>query len=238
MLFAQNLSKTYADYSVVNNISLFLRRGETVALVGPGGAGKTTMFRMLIGIDQPTSGRITFDDVDITEFPVYERARLGLSYLPQQPSLIRALTVEKNLLLALETREPSASRRRMLCDELLSIFGIQHVRTARSGHVSGGERRRCEIARAMATRPKCLMLDEPFAGLDPLGISDMRKIINLVTEREIGVLITDHNVRETLSFVDRAYLIESGRILAEGTPDAIIADPEVRRAYLGTGFSL
>jgi lipopolysaccharide export system ATP-binding protein len=238
VLFARHLAKSYVDYPVVGDVSLFVRRAETVALLGPGGAGKSTVFRLLIGILQPDAGRIFLEGVDITEIPVYERARRGLSYLPQEPSVIRTLTVEQNLLFALEAREPDAARRHAIVDELLIIFGIQDVRATRAGRISGGERRRCEIARTMAGRPKFVLLDEPFAGLDPLGITDMRAAIGLLTKHGVGVLITDHNIRDTLSFVDRAYIIDSGRILMEGSASEVIANPEVRRAYLGAGFSL
>lgn len=238
VLSAQCLAKSFVDHPGVHDVSLFLRRGEVVALLGPGGAGKTTVFKLLIGILQPDAGRIILDGVDLAGFPIHERARRGLSYLPQEPSVFPALTVEQNLLFALEARERAAPRRHRIVEELLAAFGIWHVRAARSGRISGGERRRCEIARAMAADPRFLLLDEPFAGVDPLGINDMRAAIDVVRGRGIGVLITDHNVRETLEVVDRAYIIVSGRILMEGGAGAIIANPEVRRAYLGAGFSL
>jgi lipopolysaccharide export system ATP-binding protein len=238
VLVAQLLAKNYANYQAVDDVSLLVSRAETVALLGPSGAGKTTVFQLLIGILQPDAGRIFLNDLDITETPIYDRVCLGLSYLPQNPSLLHGLTVEQNLLLALEAHEPKAARRHAIVDDLLTVFGIQRVRKSWSGRLSGGERRRCEIARAMATRPNFVMLDEPFAGLDPLGIRDMRSVIDLLKQGGIGVLITDHNIRETLGFVDRAYIIESGRILAEGRAEAIIANPAVRRSYLGSGFSL
>jgi len=237
MLFARRISKSYADHSAVSDVSLILHHAETVALLGPGGAGKTTVFQLLIGILQPDAGHIILDGVDITEVPVYERARRGLSYLPQEPSVLRTMTVEQNILFALEAREPSAARRQAIVEDLLTTFGIQDVRASRAGRISGGERRRCEIARTVAVRPKFVLLDEPFADLDPLAINDMRTAIGMLTDRGIGVLITDHNIRETLRFVDRAYIIESGRILMEGSTSAVIANPEVRRAYLGAGFS-
>jgi lipopolysaccharide export system ATP-binding protein len=238
VLIAQHLAKRYGDYSVIEDVSLYLHRSETVALLGAGGAGKSTVFQLLIGILQPEAGRIYLEGVDITDCPIHERARRGLSYLPQEPSVIPTLTVEHNLLFALEMRQPSAVRRRIIVNELLTIFGIQHVRTTRAGHVSGGERRRCEIARTMAGEPKFVLLDEPFAGLDPLAVADMRAAIALLTKHGVGVLITDHNIRDTLSFVDRAYIIESGRILKEGRTSEVIADPDVQRTYLGAGFSL
>jgi lipopolysaccharide export system ATP-binding protein len=238
MLFAQRLSKTYDDYLAVDDVSLVLHGAETVALLGPGGAGKTTVFQLLIGILQPDTGRIILDDLDITGIPIYERVRRGLGYLPQEPSVLRTLTVEQNLIIALEAREPIETRRREIVEDLLTIFGLQNIRASRAGRISGGERRRCEMARTLAIRPKFVLLDEPFAGLDPLGINEIRTAIGLLTERGIGVLITDHNIRETLSFVDRAYIIESGRILMEGSTDAVISNSEVRRAYLGANFSL
>lgn len=238
MLFAQHLAKDYPSATAVHDVSLFLRRIETVALIGPSGAGKTTVFQLLIGILQPDAGRVILDGVDVTDTPVYERARLGLSYLPQEPSLFRNLTVEQNLLFALEAREPDATLRHAIVDDLLTAFGIRHVRAVRSGYVSGGERRRCEIARALVIQPKFVLLDEPFAGLDPIGVSEVRAAIGLLNRRGVGVLMTDHNIREILGFVDRCYVIASGRILTEGTSDAIIANPRVQRAYLGAGFSL
>jgi lipopolysaccharide export system ATP-binding protein len=238
LFFAQHLVKHFDDYPAVDDVSLLLRRAETVALLGPGGAGKTSVFQMLIGVLRPDSGEVTLDGVDITAYPIHERARLGLSYLPQEASVFRTMTVEQNLLLALETCESDRRRRRETVENLLTAFRIQDIRGVRTAKLSGGERRRCEIARTMATRPNYVLLDEPFAGLDPLAVNDMRVAIKLLTAYGIGVLITDHNVRETLSFIDRAYVIESGRILMEGTADAVIANPEVRRAYLGAGFSL
>ena len=238
MLFAQRLAKGYPHAAAVHDVSLFLRRIETVALLGPSGAGKTTVFQLLIGILQPDTGRVILDGVDITDVPVYERARLGLSYLPQEPSLFRNLTVEQNLLFALEALEPDVTLRHAIVDDLLMAFGIWNVRAVRSGYVSGGERRRCEIARTLVVQPNFVLLDEPFAGLDPLGISEVRTAISLLKRWGVGVLITDHNIRETLGFVDRCYVIASGQILTEGTVDAIIANPKVQRAYLGAGFSL
>ena len=238
MLVAQHLAKVLGDYAAVSDVSLYVRRGEKVALLGPGGAGKSTVFRMIIGIIMPDYGRISLDDADITGIPVYDRARRGLSYLPQEPSVFPTMTVEQNLLIALEAQELDAARRHAIVEELLTIFGIRSVSKIRSGQVSGGERRRCEIARAIASSPSFVLLDEPFAGLDPIAIGDMRIVINSLTDRGIGILITDHNIRETLSFVDRAYIIKDGRILMAGSADAVIASPEVRRSYLGAGFSM
>jgi lipopolysaccharide export system ATP-binding protein len=237
LLLAQHLAKALGDYPAVNDVSLSVRRGEKVALLGPGGAGKTTVFRMIVGIVVPDYGRISLDGVDISDVPIYERAHRGLGYLPQEPSIFRTLTVEQNILIALEAHEPNLIRRSAIVEELLTTFGIRHVGKSRSGQISGGERRRCEIARAMVGHPSFVLLDEPFAGLDPIAISDMRIVINSLADRGIGILITDHNIREMLSFVDRAYVIQDGRILMEGSADAVISSPAVRRSYLGAGFS-
>jgi lipopolysaccharide export system ATP-binding protein len=234
---AWHLVKKYVDHPGIHDVSLFVRRAEVVALLGPVGAGKSTFFRLLMGLSRLDAGQIVLDDHDITDAPAYERARRGLSFLPQEPSVFHRLTVEQNLVLALEALEFDPAYRRELVDALLEIFGLTKVRRVRSGQLSGGERRRCEIARVMALRPKYVLLDEPFVGLDPLGIGNMRVTISLLAEHGIGVLITDHNVRATLSLVDRAYIIENGRILAHGTPDLIISDQRVRGAYLGDTFS-
>jgi lipopolysaccharide export system ATP-binding protein len=238
VLSAHNLVKCYGDCSVIEDVSLYLRQSEAVALLGASGAGKSTLFQLLIGVLQPDRGSIYLEDVDITDCPVYERARRGVSYLPQEPSVIRSLTVEQNLLFALEMREPDVVRRLIIVDELLNIFGITHVRATRAGRVSGGERRRCEIARTMASEPRFVLLDEPFAGLDPLAIADIGAAITLMSKHGVGVLVTDHNIRDTLSFVDRAYIIESGKILMEGTTKEIVSDPVVRQTYLGARLSL
>jgi lipopolysaccharide export system ATP-binding protein len=237
MLFAEHLSRHYTDRLAVEDVTLYVKPGETVALLGPSGAGKTTIFDMLIGVELPTSGRIILDGLEISKMSVHHRARLGLGYLPQQPSLIPGLTIEQNLLLALEPTEPAASCRKRLTTELLSVFGITHLGTAWPGRTSGGERRRCEIARAVATRPKYLLLDEPFAGLDPIAISQMRDIVRLIANSGVGVLIADHNVREMVRFVGRVYLIDAGRVLSHRGVAAVVNDLKVRRTYVGDDFS-
>lgn len=238
MLIAQDLSKAYADIVAVTGITLSLARAEVVGLLGPSGAGKTTIFKMLIGIEQPTGGRIVLNGEDITALPIHNRARLGLGYLPQGPSLIRSLTVEQNLVLALETRVSNSSQRRTLAGKLLNVFSLEHVRNTWPSRISGGERRRCEIARAMANQPTFLLLDEPFAGLDPLGIEDVCSIITLVKSWGVGILITDHNARETLRLADRTYFVDGGSIRRRGDARSISCDPAIRQGYLGDGFSL
>jgi lipopolysaccharide export system ATP-binding protein len=238
VLLAQHLAKDYDDYSFIKDANLYLQRSEVVALIGPSGAGKSTVFKMLIGFLSPDAGTIYLDDVNITDCPVYERAQRGLSYLPQDPSVFPSLTVEQNLLFALEMHERNSARRRTITNNLMTIFNLQNVRSTRAGKISGGERRRCEIARTMANEPKFVLLDEPFAGLDPLAIADMRTTITLLKKHGVGILITDHNIRDTLSFVDRAYVMRSGSIVKEGSPREIVADPEVRQTYLGSEFSL
>lgn len=238
MFVAQNLVKYLGDYLAVDNVSLWLQSGEAVALVGPSGAGKTTVFKMLVGALRPDSGYVNLDGADITYLPIYERARRGLNYLPQEASLFRTMTVEQNLLLAIESRGAPGRPPKEIVDDLLSAFGIRGIRRRRAGKLSGGERRRCEIARTVANNPAYVFLDEPFAGLDPLAISDMRTAIKLLTEDGIGVLISDHNSRETLCLVNRAYVIQSGRILAAGAASDVIANPDVQREYLGMSFTL
>jgi lipopolysaccharide export system ATP-binding protein len=237
MLNAQHLIKRYADYTAVGDVDVVLRRSEIVALLGRSGAGKTTIFQLLIGTIRPDAGEIILDGVGITNCPVYERARRGLSYLPQGSSVFPTMTVEQNLAMALEVCEKDRAQRQRAIEGLLTVFGLHGVRTTRAGKISGGERRRCEIARTMATSPRYVLLDEPFAGLDPLGIEDVRATVGLLKDYGVGVLITDHNVRETLRFVDRTYIIEAGQILAEGTTDVLLAHPKVRQNYLGVNFS-
>ena len=215
-----------------------MRRGEAVGLLGPNGAGKTTTFYMITGLIQPDAGRIELDGHDITRTPMYQRARLGIGYLPQEASIFRGLSVENNIRAVLEVVEPSRKERERQLDALLEEFSITHLRKSPSIALSGGERRRCEIARALATRPAFMLLDEPFAGIDPIAVGDIQNLVRHLTSRGIGVLITDHNVRETLGLIDRAYIISSGRVLTHGTPEQIVSNPDVRRTYLGEQFTL
>lgn len=237
-LFVENLGKRYAKRPVVRGVSLHLRRGEAVGLLGPNGAGKTTSFYMITGLVRPDYGRIFLDGKDITGLPMYRRARLGIGYLPQETSIFRGMTVEQNIMAVLEVSEPVASKRKALLDELLAEFSITHLRLSPSIQLSGGERRRVEIARALASNPSFILLDEPLAGIDPIAVADIREIVSHLKDRGIGVLITDHNVRETLDIIDRAYIIHEGMVLMEGTPSDIVDNAEVRRVYLGEKFSL
>jgi lipopolysaccharide export system ATP-binding protein len=238
VLAAEQISKAYRGTHVLQGVSLHLRRGETVGLLGPNGAGKTTLFSILAGMLAPDRGRITLDGVDITRLPMFARARRGMAYLPQEPSVFKGLTIEQNILLMIETFEPKAPRQRAIAERMLRQFKLEAVRRTPAGQVSGGERRRCEIARAVAGAPSFILLDEPFAGVDPIAVGDIRALVRQLTGRGIGVLITDHNVREALNLVDRAYIIDSGRVLMQGTAAAVIADPAVRQVYLGDSFRL
>ena len=238
MLSVQQLVKTLSGHRIIEDVTLSVQRGETVGLLGPNGAGKTTTFRMLTGLIVPDSGRIVLDGVDITTLPFYERARRGVSYLPQDSFVPRSLSVEDNIAMVLEVREPSAKTRNETIGRLLSQFHLDEIRGRRVGMLSGGERRRCEIAITLACEPNFALLDEPFAGLDPYAVEEIAALIRQLTDRNIGVLITDHNARELLQLVDRAYVIEGGRVLAHGSAEAIIAHPEVRRAYLGEAFRI
>lgn len=238
VLAAEALGKTYGRRKVVTDVSLHVRRGEAVGLLGPNGAGKTTVFYMITGLVPADQGRIILDGFDITGLPMYRRARLGIGYLPQEASIFRGLTVEQNIRAVLEVVEPDRKAREQQLDALLDEFSITRLRHAPAIALSGGERRRCEIARALAGRPSFMLLDEPFAGIDPIAVGDIQDLVLHLKARGIGVLITDHNVRETLSLIDRAYIIHSGQVLMEGTPDAIIASPDVRRLYLGESFRL
>jgi lipopolysaccharide export system ATP-binding protein len=238
ILSVSGLRKSYRGRTVVNEAALNVRNGEAVGLLGPNGAGKTTIFYMITGLVAADQGRITLDGNDITRLPMYRRARLGIGYLPQEQSIFRGLSVEDNIRAVLEVVEPDKDKREQELDALLDEFRITRLRKSPSIALSGGERRRCEIARSLAARPSFVLLDEPFAGIDPIAVGDIQSLVRQLTDRGIGVLITDHNVRETLGLVDRAYIIHSGRVLTEGSPDEIIANPDVRRVYLGEDFRL
>jgi len=233
-----SIAKSYDKRVVLTDVSMSVARGEVVGLLGPNGAGKTTSFYSVMGLVKPDSGRIMLDGEDITKLPMYRRAILGLGYLPQETSIFRGLTVEKNILAVLELSEPDKAARQHRLDKLLDEFGLTRLRDAPSMALSGGERRRAEIARALAANPTIMLLDEPFAGIDPISISDIRDLVIQLKERQIGVLITDHNVRETLDIVDRGYIIYDGRVLFAGSPEDLVKDENVRRLYLGESFEL
>lgn len=233
-----DLTKSYKGRKVVDDISLKIAQGEVVGLLGPNGAGKTTTFYIIVGLTSPDSGQVQLDGVDITNFPMYLRAREGISYLPQEPSIFRKLTVEENIMAVLETRPLRADRRRERLEELIEDLGLQQVRRSYGYLLSGGERRRVEIARSLVISPSFILLDEPFSGIDPLTVIDIQKIIVRLKESGIGVLVTDHNVRETLQVTDRAYIINNGRIFRAGSPAELGNDPEVKRVYLGDSFRL
>ncbi len=238
-LWCKNLVKKYGKRIVVNNVSLEVNSGEIVGLLGPNGAGKTTTFHMLVGFIRPDSGKIFLDDTDITNEPMYKHARRGISYLPQETSVFRKLTVEENIMCVLEYQPLTKHQRLRKLNNLIKEFGLERVRKSRADTLSGGERRRTEIARALAISPRFILLDEPFTGVDPVAVEDLQRIIlDLVDRHNIGILITDHNVQETLSIVDRAYLLFDGRILKQGTAEELAADPQVRRLYLGAHFQL
>jgi lipopolysaccharide export system ATP-binding protein len=237
-LAAYNISKSYGRRRVVNDVSISVATGEVVGLLGANGAGKTTTFYMLVGLEPAESGSIVLAGQDVTRHPMYLRARLGLGYLPQEPSVFRKLTAEQNILAVLETMPYRRARRLERLEELLEEFGVTHVRKVRGDALSGGERRRVEIARCLATEPRFILLDEPFAGIDPLAIEDIRGIITYLKNQAIGILITDHNVRETLEITDRAYILSEGTILRAGPPRELVGDPEVKRLYLGERFTL
>jgi len=237
-LVAAHLGKQYNKRPVVHDVSLSLQRGEVVGLLGPNGAGKTTCFYLVTGLVKPDIGNIHLDGLDVTGFPMYRRARLGLGYLPQESSIFRGLNVEDNIRAVLEVVEPDYDTREVMLNELLAEFGITHLRRAPSMALSGGERRRLEIARALASQPHFVLLDEPFAGIDPIALGDIRDLVVHLRERGIGVLITDHNVRATLEIVDRAYIIHDGRVLMEGLPQEIVDHADVRRVYLGDEFKM
>jgi lipopolysaccharide export system ATP-binding protein len=238
VLAVSGLRKSYGGRTVVSEASLNVRQGEAVGLLGPNGAGKTTIFYMITGLVAADLGVISLEGHDITGLPMYQRARLGIGYLPQEASIFRGLSVEDNIRSVLEVVEPDRKARERQLDTLLEEFNISRLRKAPSIALSGGERRRCEIARALAGKPSFILLDEPFAGIDPIAVGDIQALVRQLTDRGIGVLITDHNVRETLGLVDRAYIIHSGRVLTEGSPAEIIANADVRRVYLGEDFRL
>ena len=235
---ATGVGKTYKKRPVVRNVSLQVRRGEAVGVLGPNGAGKTTTFYMIVGLVKPDTGSISLDGHDITDLPMYRRARLGIGYLPQEASVFRGLNVEQNVMAALEVVEPDITERERMLDELLGEFGILHLRRTPALALSGGERRRVEIARALATQPGYVLLDEPLAGIDPIAVGEIRDLVSHLKHRGIGVLITDHNVRETLEIIDRAYIMHDGQVLMEGVPAEVVANEDVRRVYLGERFSL
>ncbi|MDB5592563.1 MAG: export transporter ATP-binding protein, partial [Enterovirga sp.] len=238
VLAVWGLEKSYRGRKVVNEASLALRRGEAVGLLGPNGAGKTTIFYMITGLVGADRGLISLDGHDITGLPMYRRARLGIGYLPQEASIFRGLNVEDNIRGVLEVTEPDRKERERKLEQLLEEFDIARLRKSPSIALSGGERRRCEIARALAGQPSFMLLDEPFAGIDPIAVGDIQQLVHHLKARGIGVLITDHNVRETLALTDRAYIIHSGRVLTEGRPEEIIANEDVRRLYLGADFRM
>ena len=237
-LVATRIAKAYNRRPVVRSVSLTLKRGEVVGLLGPNGAGKTTCFYMISGLIAADAGTIEVDGVDVTRMPMYRRARLGIGYLPQEASIFRGLTAEQNIRAAAELIEPEPNRLNAMVEELLAEFGISHVRQTPAIALSGGERRRVEIARALATHPSYILLDEPLAGIDPIAVAEIRALVVHLKDRGIGVLITDHNVRDALDIIDRAYILHDGQVMKEGTPAEIVADRDVRRVYLGERFSL
>lgn len=235
---AKNIVKTYRNRRVVDGISLDVKQGEIVGLLGPNGAGKTTSFYMIVGLVKPNEGQVYLDDEDVTHQPMYRRAQMGIGYLAQEASVFRKLSVEDNILAVLEMTDLSKSEQNAKLESLLNEFGLQHIRKNRGDLLSGGERRRTEIARCLATDPKFILLDEPFAGVDPIAVEDIQQIVSKLKHKNIGILITDHNVHETLSITDRAYLLFEGKILKSGTADELAADEQVRKVYLGQNFEL
>ncbi|MEC8946183.1 MAG: LPS export ABC transporter ATP-binding protein [Candidatus Neomarinimicrobiota bacterium] len=238
VLKTENLKKSYSGKTVVDEVNINLKKGEIVGLLGPNGAGKTTTFYMITGMIRPSSGKIFFDDNNITSTPMYQRARMGIGYLAQEPSIFAKLTVENNLRIVLENILPSVQEQTELIDKLLIQFNINHLRENLGGSLSGGERRRVEICRTLALKPDFILLDEPFAGIDPIAVEDIQQVVTSLKEQNIGVLITDHNVRETLSITDRSYLLYSGKILKSGDAETLANDEEVRKLYLGKKFRL
>ena len=238
VLQTDQLVKVYGGRAVVNGVDIHVRRGEVVGLLGPNGAGKTTTFYMIVGLVRPNSGRVLFDGQDVTRMPMFRRARAGMGYLPQEESVFRKLTVEQNITAILETTNLSRAQRKARCEELLHQFGIEHIAKNTALTLSGGEKRRLTIARSLVTSPSLLMLDEPFSGVDPIAVFDVQQIISQLRDAGLAILITDHNVRETLAIVDRAYLIFEGRVESEGPKDFLLNDPVSRRLYLGESFSM
>ncbi|MBV6427038.1 MAG: Lipopolysaccharide export system ATP-binding protein LptB [Haliscomenobacter sp.] len=238
VLHSKNLVKMYGPRTVVQGASILVNQGEIVGLLGPNGAGKTTTFYMVVGFIKPNEGKVFLDEEEITSYPMYQRARKGIGYLPQEPSVFRKLTVEDNILAVLEMTDLSRPEQKRKQEELIEEFGLQKVRKSRGDTLSGGERRRTEIARALATSPKFILLDEPFAGIDPIAVEDIQYIVAKLKTKNIGILITDHNVQETLSITDRAYLMVDGKILKSGTAEELASDEQVRKLYLGMQFEL
>jgi len=235
---AEKLVKEYAGRRVVNEVSLEVEQGTIVGLLGPNGAGKTTSFYMIVGLEHPDTGHVYLDDEDVTHLPMYKRALKGIGYLPQEASIFRKLTVEENIMAILEEIEPDKAKRQQKMEDLIQEFHIDHIRKSKGSALSGGERRRVEIARALATDPGFILLDEPFAGIDPIAVADIQVMVAHLARRGIGVLITDHNVRETLSIVNRAYILSAGKILVEGTSQQVAGDPVARKFYLGDNFRM
>lgn len=238
ILRSENITKKYKNRTVANNVSVQVEQGEIVGLLGPNGAGKTTSFYMIVGMIKPNSGKIFLDDLDITKQPMYRRAQLGIGYLPQEASVFRKLSIEDNLRAVLEMTKLSKKEQEAKTESLLDEFGLQHVRKNLGDQLSGGERRRTEIARALATNPKFILLDEPFAGVDPIAVEDIQSVVRTLKSKNIGILITDHNVHETLSITDRAYLLYSGSVIKSGTAEDLANDEQVRKVYLGQNFEL
>jgi lipopolysaccharide export system ATP-binding protein len=238
MLLIDNLSKKYGQKEVIKSFSMQAKRGEVVALMGPNGAGKTTSFYMIIGIVKQDSGKIFFDDLDIGSLPMYMRARIGIGYLPQEASIFRKMTVEENILCALEIRLKDKKQKMYELEDILNEFHIQHIRKSPGQVLSGGERRRVEVARMLAMKPSFILLDEPFAGVDPIAVQDIKNLIQKLKTKSIGVIITDHNVRETLQTVDKAYILYDSEVICSGTPQEIMKDDKVRSVYLGSNFSI
>jgi lipopolysaccharide export system ATP-binding protein len=238
LLRAEGLRKVYRKRAVVDGVDLELRQGEVVGLLGPNGAGKTTSFYIIVGFIRPDAGRVVLDDQDISSLPMYRRARLGIAYLPQESSIFRKLTVEENVLAILETLRLGGAQRRQRLEQLLELMGITHIRKSRGYQLSGGERRRVEIARALVTQPKFILLDEPFAGIDPIAVADLQRAVSQLKDQGLGILITDHNVRETLSITDRAYILFEGRIELAGSATEIVASDKAKAIYLGESFRL